>query len=150
MCQPGAAPATVIELNRSPCVRPDAEPLRDLRKAFGIAGRRYGRRSPLVSPETGLLQTVSACGRHAKGRKKVKLSLLIPVAILASGLVAGEGLAGVLVAGLVAAGLAPKAMDPRLGGLPGELLALLLAGGFCLFLYRGGRAGRQGRGLAQE
>jgi putative OPT family oligopeptide transporter len=65
-----------------------------------------------------------------------------PGILAASGLVAGEGLAGVLVAGLVAAGLAPKAMDPRLGGLPGELVALLLAGAFCLFLYRGGRAGR--------
>ncbi len=65
-----------------------------------------------------------------------------PGILAASGLVAGEGLAGVLVAGLVAAGLAPRAMDPRLGGLPGELVALLLAGGFCLFLYRGGRAGR--------
>jgi putative OPT family oligopeptide transporter len=65
-----------------------------------------------------------------------------PGILAASGLVAGEGLAGVLVAGLVAAGLAPKAMDPRLGGLPGEVVALLLAGAFCAFLYRGGRAGR--------
>ena len=65
-----------------------------------------------------------------------------PGILAASGLVAGEGLAGVLVAGLVAAGLAPKAMDPRLGGLPGELVALLLAGAFCYFLYRGGRARR--------
>jgi putative OPT family oligopeptide transporter len=65
-----------------------------------------------------------------------------PGILAASGLVAGEGLAGVAVAGLVASGVAPKAMDPRLGGLPGELLALLLAVAFCLFLYRGGRAGR--------
>jgi putative OPT family oligopeptide transporter len=65
-----------------------------------------------------------------------------PGILAASGLVAGEGLAGVAVAGLVAAGVAPKAMDPRLGGLAGELVALLLAGAFCLFLYRGGRAGR--------
>ena len=65
-----------------------------------------------------------------------------PGILAASGLVAGEGLAGVAVAGLVAAGLAPKAMDPRIGGLAGELLSLLLAGAFCLFLYRGGRAGR--------
>ena len=65
-----------------------------------------------------------------------------PGILAASGLVAGEGLAGVLVAGLVAAGLAPKAMDPRLGGLPGELVALLLALAFCYFLHRGGRARR--------
>ncbi len=65
-----------------------------------------------------------------------------PGILAASGLVAGEGLAGVAVAGLVAAGVAPKAMDPRLGGLAGELVSLLLAGAFCLFLYRGGRAGR--------
>jgi putative OPT family oligopeptide transporter len=65
-----------------------------------------------------------------------------PGILAASGLVAGEGLAGVAVAALVATGVAPKAMDPRLGGLPGELLALLLAGAFGVFLYRGGRAGR--------
>jgi putative OPT family oligopeptide transporter len=62
-----------------------------------------------------------------------------PGILAASGLVAGEGLAGVLVAALVAAGLAPKAMDPRLGGLPGELAALVIAGAFGYFLYRAGR-----------
>ena len=61
--------------------------------------------------------------------------------LAASGLVAGEGLAGVVVAGLVAAGIAPKSMDPRLGGLAGEAVALLLALGVCLFLLRSGRAG---------
>jgi putative OPT family oligopeptide transporter len=59
--------------------------------------------------------------------------------LAASGLVAGEGLAGVAVAGLVAAGIAPKAMDPRLGGLTGEVLALLVGLGICAFLLRGGR-----------
>jgi putative OPT family oligopeptide transporter len=64
-----------------------------------------------------------------------------PGILAASGLVAGEGLAGVAVAGLVAAGIAPKAMDPRLGGLMGELVALAVALAVCAFLLRGGRAG---------
>jgi putative OPT family oligopeptide transporter len=63
-----------------------------------------------------------------------------PGILAASGLVAGEGLAGVFVAGLVATGLAPKTMDPRLGGLPGELAALAIAAAFCYFLYRAGRS----------
>jgi hypothetical protein len=62
-----------------------------------------------------------------------------PGILAASGLVAGEGLAGVAVAGLVAAGLAPKAMDPRLGGLTGEIAALVVGLGVCAFLLRGGR-----------
>jgi hypothetical protein len=57
--------------------------------------------------------------------------------------VAGVGLAGVAVAGLVAAGLAPKAMDPRLGGLTGELAALVVALAVCTFLVRGGRSGNR-------
>ena len=61
--------------------------------------------------------------------------------LAASGLVAGEGLAGVAVAGLVAAGIAPKAMEPRLGGLAGELVALLVVIAVCAFLLRGGRSG---------
>ena len=60
--------------------------------------------------------------------------------LAASGLVAGEGLAGVVIAGLVAAGMAPKAIDPRLGGLAGEIVALALALAVCAFLLRGGRA----------
>jgi putative OPT family oligopeptide transporter len=75
-----------------------------------------------------------------RGAAKRETGTSDPGILAASGLVAGEGLAGVLVAALVAAGVAPKTMDPRLGGLPGELAALLLAGAFCLFLYRGGRA----------
>lgn len=63
-----------------------------------------------------------------------------PGILAASGLVAGEGLAGVGVAALVAAGLAPKSLDPRLGGLAGELTALAVAVGLCVFLYRGGCA----------
>jgi putative OPT family oligopeptide transporter len=63
--------------------------------------------------------------------------------LAASGLVAGEGLAGVAIAGLVAAGIAPKAIDSRLGGLTGEIAALVLALGVCYFLLRGGRTGRR-------
>ncbi len=63
--------------------------------------------------------------------------------LAASGLVAGEGLAGVAIAGLVAAGIAPRAIDSRLGGLTGEVAALVLALGVCFFLLRGGRQGRQ-------
>jgi hypothetical protein len=44
------------------------------------------------------------------------------------------------VAGLVAAGLAPKSMDPRLGGLTGEVAALLVGLAICAFLLRGGRS----------
>jgi putative OPT family oligopeptide transporter len=62
-----------------------------------------------------------------------------PGVLAASGLVAGEGLAGVVVAGLVAAGIAPRSMEPRLGGLPGEVAALLVAVAVCYFLLRGGR-----------
>jgi uncharacterized oligopeptide transporter (OPT) family protein len=68
-----------------------------------------------------------------------------PGILAASGLVAGEGLAGVAVAGLVAAGVAPKAMDPRLGGLTGEIVALAIALAVCAFLLRGGRAGNRRR-----
>jgi len=60
--------------------------------------------------------------------------------LAASGLVAGEGLAGVAVAGLVAAGLAPKAMDPQIGGLVGDVAALTVALAVCAFLLRGGKA----------
>ena len=62
-----------------------------------------------------------------------------PGILAASGLVAGEGLAGVAVAGLVAAGIAPKAMDPRIGGFTGEIVALLIGLAVCAFLLRGGR-----------
>ena len=57
--------------------------------------------------------------------------------LAASGLVAGEGLAGVVVAGLVAAGLAPKGLEPQLGGLAGQLAALVAILASCAFLWRG-------------
>jgi putative OPT family oligopeptide transporter len=63
-----------------------------------------------------------------------------PGVLAASGLVAGEGLTGVLVAGLVAFGLAPKALEPRLAGLPGEAAALVVALAVCAFLYSGARS----------
>jgi putative OPT family oligopeptide transporter len=66
-----------------------------------------------------------------------------PGVLAASGLVAGEGLAGVVVAGLVAAGFAPRDLPPRVGGLAGEAVALIVAAGVCVFLYRGGRGRAQ-------
>jgi len=62
-----------------------------------------------------------------------------PGVLAASGLVAGEGLAGVLVAGLVAAKIAPRAMDPRIAGIPGEIVAAGTILAVCLFLYRAAR-----------
>jgi hypothetical protein len=41
----------------------------------------------------------------------------------------------------VAAGIAPRAMDPRIGGLAGELIALAVTVVVCAFLLRGGRSG---------
>jgi hypothetical protein len=38
--------------------------------------------------------------------------------------------------------MAPKAMEPRLGGLGGEVTALLVVIAVCAFLLRGGRANR--------
>ena len=66
-----------------------------------------------------------------------------PGVLAASGLVAGEGLAGVAVAALVAGGLVPRDLAPRVGGLAGEALALLVAAAVCVFLYRGGRGRAQ-------
>jgi putative OPT family oligopeptide transporter len=80
-----------------------------------------------------------------RGRGPIPAGMSDPGILAASGLVAGEGLAGVAVAGLVAAGIAPKSMDPRLGGLTGEAVALLVALAVCFFLLRGGRAvGKRG------
>jgi hypothetical protein len=35
-------------------------------------------------------------------------------------------------------------MDPRFGGLTGEIIALVVALAICAFLLRGGRAGSRG------
>ena len=75
-----------------------------------------------------------------RNRGPITSGMSDPGILAASGLVAGEGLAGVAVAGLVAAGIAPKAMDPRLGGLTGEAVALIAALAVCYFLLRGGRS----------
>ena len=85
---------------------------------------------------------VGGCARALVDRNRGPLPAGIsdPGILAASGLVAGEGLAGVAVAGLVAAGIAPKAMDPRLGGLTGETVALIVALTVCYFLLRGGRS----------
>jgi putative OPT family oligopeptide transporter len=78
---------------------------------------------------------VRALGERGRTAASAKASS-DPGVLAASGLVAGEGLAGVLVAGLVAGGLAPRSMDPRVGGLPGELLAAVAVALICFFLYR--------------
>jgi putative OPT family oligopeptide transporter len=85
---------------------------------------------------------VGGCVRALVERKRgpIPEGMSDPGILAASGLVAGEGLAGVVVAGLVAAGIAPKAMDPRLGGMAGEAVALAVALAVCFFLLRGGRA----------
>ncbi len=85
---------------------------------------------------------VGGCVRALTERNRgpIPAGMSDPGILAASGLVAGEGLAGVAVAGLVAAGIAPRSMDPRLGGLTGEAIALLVALAVCFFLLRGGRA----------
>ncbi|MGE5125768.1 MAG: OPT family oligopeptide transporter [Betaproteobacteria bacterium] len=83
----------------------------------------------------GCVRALAERGRQRTGDAQGDAGVLA-----ASGLVAGEGLAGVVVAGLVAFGLAPKALEPRLGGLPGEATALVLALAVCAFLYRGARS----------
>jgi len=91
---------------------------------------------------------VGGCVRALTERNRgpIPAGMSDPGILAASGLVAGEGLAGVAVAGMVAAGIAPRSMDPRLGGLTGEAIALLVALAVCFFLLRGGRAvtGRAG------
>jgi putative OPT family oligopeptide transporter len=82
----------------------------------------------------GCVRSLGERGRQ-KGSAESKASS-DPGVLAASGLVAGEGLAGVLVAGLVAARVAPRSMDPRIGGLPGELVATLAVVLVCYFLYR--------------
>lgn len=61
-----------------------------------------------------------------------------PGILAASGLVAGEGLAGVAVAFLAWRGWIERGADPRLSGVPGELVALALVAGVALLLRRAG------------
>jgi putative OPT family oligopeptide transporter len=67
-----------------------------------------------------------------------------PGILAASGLVAGEGLAGVLVAALVASGALAKSRAARVGGTPGELLALLLVAAVFGLLWVAGRSRARG------
>ena len=62
-----------------------------------------------------------------------------PGILAASGFVAGEGLAGVFIAFLAFEKLIPKEKPPLVGGVPGEVLTLLVALGLCAFLYLAGR-----------
>ncbi len=62
-----------------------------------------------------------------------------PGILAASGFVAGEGLAGVFIAFLAFEKLIPKTKPPLVGGVPGEVLTLLVALGLCAFLYVAGR-----------
>jgi putative OPT family oligopeptide transporter len=61
-----------------------------------------------------------------------------PGILAASGLVAGEGLAGVLVAALVAVGAAPRTLPPRIPGVAGQVLALLVLAALIAFVARAG------------
>jgi len=80
MAESGAAPATVIESNRSPRVKVHIpEPLR----TASFVGRRYGRdASPLVSPETGLVNpwTISRAG-GTQGGSMIYRSTLVAIAL---------------------------------------------------------------------
>ena len=66
-----------------------------------------------------------------------------PGILAASGLVAGEGLAGVFVAALVAAQVVPRSISPRVQGLAGDLLVVIMLGAICAFLVRAGRPARR-------
>ena len=90
---------------------------------------------------------VGGCLRRMVERKSAEAAgdQSDPGILAASGLVAGEGLAGVRVAVLVAAGIAPRSMDPRVAGLTGEIVALVVVLAVSGFLIRAGRStARQG------
>jgi putative OPT family oligopeptide transporter len=63
-----------------------------------------------------------------------------PGILAASGLVAGEGLAGIAIAAAAALKWIPKSADPRIGGLPGELLTLGVILAVLAFLHVAGRS----------
>ena len=63
-----------------------------------------------------------------------------PGILAASGLVAGEGLAGVLVAALVAFGVAPRSLPPRIPGLAGVAVSVVVLLALAAFLVRAGRS----------
>ncbi len=64
-----------------------------------------------------------------------------PGILAASGLVAGEGLAGIAIAAAAALKWIPKSADPRVGGLPGELLTLAFILAVLGFLHLAARSG---------
>lgn len=63
-----------------------------------------------------------------------------PGILAASGLVAGEGLAGIAIAAAAALDWIPKSADPKIGGLPGELLTLAVILAVLGFLHLAGRS----------
>ncbi|HEY6065732.1 MAG TPA: hypothetical protein VIY96_06220 [Thermoanaerobaculia bacterium] len=63
--------------------------------------------------------------------------------LVASGLLAGEGLAGVLIAALVASGGAPRSLEPRIPGIAGVVVAAGVLVGLAMFLMRAARLTRQ-------
>ncbi len=63
-----------------------------------------------------------------------------PGILAASGLVAGEGLAGIPIAAAAALKWIPKSADPRIGGLPGELLTLAVILAVLGFLHIAGKS----------
>lgn len=85
---------------------------------------------------------VGGCVRALAERGGARSGEGDPGVLMASGLVAGEGLAGVAVAALVALGAAKKSASPLLAGSLGELAALAMVAAVCGLLYRAARAGR--------
>ncbi|MEO8275870.1 MAG: oligopeptide transporter, OPT family [Thermoanaerobaculia bacterium] len=63
-----------------------------------------------------------------------------PGILAASGLVAGEGLAGIAIAAAAALKWIPKSADPRIAGVPGELVTLAVILAVLGFLHVAGRS----------
>ena len=76
--------------------------------------------------------------RRAPSASKAKSD---PGILAASGFVAGEGLAGVFIAFQAFEKWIPKGRPPLVGGVPGDVLTLLVALALCAFLYAAGRKG---------
>jgi len=64
-----------------------------------------------------------------------------PGILAASGLVAGEGLTGVLVAALVAFGVAPRSLPPRIPGVAGMAVTIVVLMVIAALLLRAARSG---------
>jgi putative OPT family oligopeptide transporter len=63
--------------------------------------------------------------------------------LAASGMVAGEGLASVGIAALVGSGAMTVSKTPMIGGIPGDILALVLVAITCAILIVAGRSDRK-------